>query len=311
MSDSSGRDHGGDSGVAPSEPSSSHNYDFGGPWKPSEIELARRAARTAKNRKNAIVAVISSSVVLGILAAIVITSPGWVSLRDTFFDWAYGIEILPKVILGFGTNAVLTLIAGTSVAIIGLIIALIRTSRSPALTPFRLLATAYVDIFRGIPMLLVILLVGFGIPALQLRGVTNNVLVLGTIAVIITYSAYVAEVLRSGILTIHPSQRAAARSLGLTHFQTLRYVVLPQALRRVTPPLLNDLVALIKDTGLVSILGVTDAIRAAQIQTSRTFNYTPYVMAALIFLAVTIPLTRFTDRALRTSMERQNATGQA
>ena len=160
-------------------------------------------------------------------------------------------------------------------------------------------------------MLLVILLVGFGIPALRIQGLTNNVLILGTIAVIITYTAYVAEVIRSGILTIHPSQRAAARSLGLSHFQSLRYVVLPQAFRRVTPPLLNDLVALIKDTGLVSILGVTDAVRAAQIASSRSFNYTPYVMAAIIFLLVTIPLTRFTDRTLRRSIERQNATGVA
>ena len=128
---------------------------------------------------------------------------------------------------------------------------------------------------------------------------------------IITYSAYVAEVIRSGILTVHPSQRAAARSLGLSHSQTLRYVVLPQAFKRVTPPLLNDLVALVKDTGLISILGVTDAVRAAQIQTSKSFNYTPYVMAAIIFLAVTIPLTRATDRMLRKSLERQNAQGQA
>ncbi|MEN9454045.1 MAG: hypothetical protein RLZZ19_532, partial [Actinomycetota bacterium] len=160
-------------------------------------------------------------------------------------------------------------------------------------------------------MLLVILLVGFGIPALQIKGLTNNVLILGTLAVIITYSAYVAEVIRSGILTVHPSQRAAARSLGLSHIQTLRHVVLPQALKRVTPPLLNDLVALIKDTGLVSILGVTDAVRAAQIQTAKTFNYTPYVMAAIIFLLVTIPLTRWTDRMLRNSLEKQNAQGQA
>ncbi|MGA1669950.1 MAG: amino acid ABC transporter permease, partial [Candidatus Nanopelagicaceae bacterium] len=177
--------------------------------------------------------------------------------------------------------------------------------------PFRFLATVYVDVFRGIPMLLVILLIGFGVPALQLPGVTNNVLILGTIAVIITYTAYVTEVIRSGILTVHPSQRAAARSLGLSHFQTLRHVVLPQAIKRVTPPLLNDLVALIKDTGLISILGVTDAVRAAQIQTAKSFNYTPYVVAALIFLAVTIPLTRYTDRALRKSMEAQNAQGMA
>lgn len=280
-------------------------------FHPSEIEIARRSARQSLNRRNTLIAATSSVAVLGSLAILVITSPGWISLRDTFFKWAYGVEIFPKVLLGFMTNAGLTIVAGSAVALIGLVIALIRTSRAPALLPFRILATAYVDIFRGIPMLLVILLIGFGIPALQIPGVTNDVLILGTIAVIVTYSAYVAEVIRSGILTVHPSQRAAARSLGLSHRQTMRYVVLPQALRRVTPPLLNDLVALIKDTGLVSILGVTDAIRAAQIQTAKTFNYTPYVMAALIFLAVTIPLTRWTDRALRKSLESQNAQGQA
>jgi len=298
-----GRNSGENSGVTP--------YDFGGQWQPSAHELARRANRKKKNNRNAVIATLSSVVVLGSLALVVVTSPGWKSLSDTFFAWAYGVEVLPKIILGFGTNVVLTLIAGTSVAILGLSIALLRTSRSPALTPFRILSTIYVDLFRGIPMLLVILLVGFGIPALRLQGVTNNVLVLGTIAVIITYTAYVAEVIRSGILTVHPSQRAAARSLGLTHFQTLRHVILPQALRRVTPPLLNDLVALIKDTGLVSILGVTDAVRAAQISSSRTFNYTPYVMAAIVFLLITIPLTRFTDRTLRKSIERQNAQGNA
>ena len=285
--------------------------DMAGGWRPSKEELARREERRARNRKNSLIASLSSLLVLGTLATILVTSPGWVSLRDTFFKWAYGVEILPKVLLGFGTNVTLTIIAGTSVAILGLGLALIRTSRSPALTPFRFLATVYVDVFRGIPMLLVILLVGFGIPALQIPGVTNSVLILGTIAVIITYTAYVTEVIRSGILTVHPSQRAAARSLGLSHFQTLRHVVLPQALKRVTPPLLNDLVALIKDTGLISILGVTDAVRAAQIQTAKSFNYTPYVVAALIFLAVTIPLTRYTDRALRRSMEVQNAQGSA
>ncbi len=299
----------GDSASSFDNQSSKNNYDFCGPWQPSELELSRRKARAKKNRRNAIVAAASSILVLGSLALIAVTSPGWKSLSDAFFKWTYGVEVLPKILLGFVTNVTLTVIAATCVAIFGLSIALIRTSKSAALTPFRILATLYVDIFRGIPMLLVILLVGFGIPALQLKGLTNNVLILGTIAVIITYTAYVAEVIRSGILSIHPSQKAAARSLGLNYFQTLRYVILPQAFRRVTPPLLNDLVALIKDTGLVSILGVTDAVRAAQIASSRSFNYTPYVMAAIVFLAITIPLTRFTDRTLRKSIEQQNAQG--
>jgi polar amino acid transport system permease protein len=280
-------------------------------WKPSEQEQRRREYRRRASRKYALVAAGSSILVLGTLVVILVTSPGFKTLSDTFFNWVYGAEVLPKVLLGFMTNAMLTVIAGTSVAILGLGIALLRTSRSPALTPFRFLATIYVDLFRGIPMILVILLVGFGLPALRIPGLTNNVLILGTLAVIITYTAYVAEVLRSGILTVHPSQRAGARSLGLSQFQALRHVVLPQALKRVTPPLLNDLIALIKDTGLVSILGVTDAVRAAQIASSRSFNYTPYVIAAIVFLLVTIPLTRFTDRAMRRSIERQNAQGLA
>jgi polar amino acid transport system permease protein len=153
----------------------------------------------------------------------------------------------------------------------------------------------------------VILLIGFGVPALGLTGVTSSVVVLGTTAVVLTYSAYVAEVLRSGILSVHPSQSAAARSLGLTASQTLRFVVLPQGIRRVVPPLLNDFVSLLKDTGLISVLGVVDAIRAAQIESSRSFNYTPYVVAAVLFLLLTIPLTRVTDRVMLRSIQRQNA----
>jgi polar amino acid transport system permease protein len=207
------------------------------------------------------------------------------------------------------TNLALTSISVVSIAVIALGLALARTSRSAALTPFRILATVYVDLFRGVPLLLVILLVGFGVPALRLHGLTTSVFVLGTSAVIIVYSAYVAEVLRSGILAVHPSQRAAARSLGLTSSQTLRHVVLPQAFRNVVPPLLNDLVALMKDSGLVSILGVIDAVRAGQIEASRTFNYTPYVMASLLFLCITVPLTRYTDRVLLRTIARQNAQG--
>jgi polar amino acid transport system permease protein len=286
-------------------------YDFGGQWQPSDLEIARRAARAKRNKRSALIAALSSILVLGGLAIIAVTSPGWKLLSDTFFKWAYGVEVLPKILLGFITNITLTTIATICVATFGLSIALIRTSKAPALTPFRILATVYVDVFRGIPMLLVILLVGFGVPALQIKGLTNNVLILGLTAVIITYTAYVAEVIRSGILSIHPSQRAAARSLGLNYVQTMRHVILPQAFRRVTPPLLNDLVALIKDTGLVSILGVTDAVRAAQIASSRSFNYTPYVMAAIVFLMITSPLTRFTDRTLRKSIEQQNAQGLA
>ena len=278
-------------------------------WSPSSRELERRKERGRISRRQAVIAAISSVIVLGTLISIAITSPGWAVVRKTFFDVKYGREVLPKVAEGIWINLQLTFIGGACIGVIALALALLRTTKSPALTPFRYLATAYVDIFRGAPLILIILLVGFGVPALGLSGIPSNVIFLGTVAVVLTYSAYGAEVIRSGILSIHPSQRAAARSLGLTSTQTMRYVVLPQAIRRVVPPLLNDFVSLLKDTGLVSILGVTDAVRAAQINASRTFNYTPYVVAAILFLIITIPMTRYTDRAIRQRMSNQNSEG--
>jgi len=278
-------------------------------WSPSSRELERRNARRQISRKQFTIAGISSVLVLGALSTLIITSPGWQVVKDTFFDLDYGREVLPTVLRGLVVNIQLSFIGGFFIAVIALSLALIRTTKSPALTPFRFLATAYVDIFRGAPLLLIILLVGFGVPALRLAGLTSNVIVLGTVAVVLTYSAYVAEVIRSGIMSIHPSQRAAARSLGLTSGQTMRFVVLPQAIKRVIPPLLNDFVSLLKDTGLVSILGVTDAVRAAQINASRTFNYTPYVVSAILFLLITIPLTRYIDRVIRRSSAKQNSEG--
>ncbi len=280
-------------------------------WTPSVREQARQKTRNKIARKRISIAAVSSLLVLGALFGGLVNSPGWPVVKKTFFDWEYGQTVISTVAKGLITNITLTVVASIAIGILALTLALARTSRSAALTPFRFLATAYVDVFRGIPLLLVILLIGFGVPALRLTGVTNSVLILGTTAVVITYSAYVAEVIRSGILSIHPSQRAAARSLGLSQTQTLRYVVLPQAFKRVVPPLLNDLVALLKDTGLISILGVTDAIRAGQVAASRTFNYTPYVIAAILFLLITIPLTRYTDRVLKRSIEKQNAQGNA
>ena len=278
-------------------------------WSPSSRELDRRALRRKLSRKQSLIATVSSILVLGTLTIILITSPGWEVVKATFFDIQYGKEVFPTVVKGLWINLQLTFFGGIAIGVIAMGLALLRTTKSPALTPFRFLATAYVDIFRGAPLILIILLVGFGVPALRLQGISSNVIMLGTIAVVLTYSAYVAEVIRSGILSIHPSQRAAARSLGLTSGQTMRFVVLPQALRRVVPPLLNDFVSLLKDTGLVSILGVTDAVRAAQINASRTFNYTPYVVAAILFLLITIPMTRYTDRAIRQRTQAQNSEG--
>ena len=278
-------------------------------WSPSSRESERAIARKRISRKQGLIAATSSIFVIGTLIAIVVSSPGWEVVKKTFFDIDYGREVLPTVIAGLWINLQLTFIGGACIGVIALGLALMRTTKSPALTPFRFLATAYVDIFRGAPLILIILLVGFGVPALRLTGISSNVIFLGTVAVVLTYSAYVAEVIRSGILSIHPSQRAAARSLGLTSGQTMRYVVLPQAIRRVVPPLLNDFVSLLKDTGLVSILGVTDAVRAAQINSSRTFNYTPYVVAAILFLLITIPMTRYTDHAIRQRTNAQNSEG--
>jgi polar amino acid transport system permease protein len=278
-------------------------------WSPSSRELDRRALRRKLNRKQSLIAAVSSILVLGTLTIILVTSPGWEVVKSTFFDIEYGKQVFPTVLKGLWINLQLTFFGGLAIGVIAMGLALLRTTKSPALTPFRFLATTYVDIFRGAPLILIILLVGFGVPALRLQGISSNVIVLGTIAVVLTYSAYVAEVIRSGILSIHPSQRAAARSLGLTSGQTMRFVVLPQALRRVVPPLLNDFVSLLKDTGLVSILGVTDAVRAAQINSSRTFNYTPYVVAAILFLLITIPMTRYTDRAIRQRTQAQNSEG--
>jgi polar amino acid transport system permease protein len=274
---------------------------------PSAEELRRREVRHRQARRRTAIATLSSVLVLGTLAVVVVTSPGWPVVQQTFFDWVYGREVLPAVFKGLLLNIRLTVIATACIAVIGMGLALARTSTAPALAPLRILSAAYVDLFRGVPTLLVILLIGFGVPALGLAGVTSSVVILGTTAVVLTYSAYVAEVLRSGILSVHPSQSAAARSLGLTAGQTLRHVVLPQGIRRVVPPLLNDFVSLLKDTGLISVLGVVDAIRAAQIESSRTFNYTPYVVAAVLFLILTVPLTRITDRVMLRSIQRQNA----
>jgi len=281
------------------------------PWSPSPRERERELFRMALHNRQRVIALISTVLVLGTLAIVLVTSPGWESVKTTFFDISYGKEVFPTVVRGLVVNLQLTLIGGIAIGIIALALALLRTTKSPALTPFRFIATAYIDIFRGAPLILIILLVGFGVPALRIQGLTSNVIVLGTIAVVLTYSAYVAEVIRSGILSVHQSQRAAARSLGLTSRQAMRYVILPQAIRRVIPPLLNDFVSLLKDTGLVSILGVTDAVRAAQINASRTFNYTPYVVAAILFLLITIPLTRYIDRHLRLRSEKQNSDGLA
>ena len=255
----------------------------------------RAAARRRRGRRGAAVAGLSTLVVIGGLVAIVVTSPGWDSVRQTFFSWPDFKRAFPDVLSGFWLDVKLFVIVEAVVLALGLAVALCRTSRAPALFPLRLLATLFVDLLRGVPTILLVFLIGFGVPALQLSGLPSDPVVLGGAALALSYSAYVAEVYRAGIRSVHPSQRAAALALGLTEPQALRWVILPQAVRRVVPPLLNDFVALQKDVALVSILGPLEAFRVAQIDASSNFNYTPLLAAALLYLCVTVPTARVVD----------------
>jgi polar amino acid transport system permease protein len=269
-------------------------------WSPSARQQERDAFRRRHSRRSLLIAATSTAVLTAVLVIAVTSSPGWDRTRDTFFNWGVGVDAFPDVLVGFWVNVRVFLISGAFMLVFGLGLAVLRTLRGPVFWPLRALAVGYVDLFRGLPLILVLLLVGFGIPGLRLQGVPTSPIVLGCVALVLVYSAYVAEVFRAGIESVHPSQRAAARSLGLSGPQTMRYVVLPQAVRRVIPPLLNDVVSLSKDSGLISILGAAiDAVRAAQIATATTFNFTPYVVAGLLFLVLTIPLTRLTDAISR------------
>jgi polar amino acid transport system permease protein len=257
---------------------------------------AREQARARRSRRGQAIAAISSVVVLGGLTALVLTSPGWPEVRETFFSWEAFKDSFPRVAEGFWLDVKLFLIVEAVVLVLGLIVALIRTSGAAALFPLRVLAVAYCDIFRGIPVILLVYLIGFGIPALQLSGLPTDPVVLGGVALALSYGAYVAEVYRAGIMSVHRGQHDAALAIGLTEQQSLRYVILPQAVRRVGPPLLNDFISLQKDVALISILGPQEAFRIAQIDASSTFNYTPLIAAALLYLCVTVPLARVVDR---------------
>nr|WP_198423469.1 amino acid ABC transporter permease [Microlunatus antarcticus] len=268
-------------------------------WQPSPLQQQREDYRRRRARRSSLVALGSTLLVGLVLVLGVGATPGWPRVRETFFDPARGWAALPAVATGLWLNVRVMLVCGVLIAVLGLLVAVLRTLRGPVFLPVRLLATAYTDLFRGLPLLLVIFLLGFGVPALRLQGVPNDAVIWGGAALVLTYTAYVAEVFRAGIESVHPSQWAASRSLGLSYPQTLRFVVLPQAIRRVVPALLNDLVSLQKDSGLIAVLGVIDAIRAAQIETATDFNFTPYVVAGLLFVVLTIPLARLTDWVAR------------
>ncbi len=275
----------------------------------SDLQRWREDYRRARTRRSAAVASGSTVVFLAVVGTAIVLSPGWARVKQTFLDVDLARESLPAILEGLWLNVRVLVVCALLIVLVGLAIASLRTLRGAVWFPVRALAAAYTDFFRGMPLIILLYLVGFGLPGLRLQGLPDNPVVLGTIALVLTYSAYVAEVFRAGIESVHPSQRAAARSLGLSYGQTMRRVVLPQAVRRVTPPLLNDFVALQKDVGLISVLGAFDAVRAAQIEADKAFNFTPYLVAGLLFVLLAIPTIRLADWVTLRAVRRQQAAG--
>jgi polar amino acid transport system permease protein len=258
----------------------------------------------------------STVVVIGVIVVVFLLAPGSASVRHTFFsphDLWQSIKGDPSqgyysVVTAIWLNIRMFVVAEILILILAMVIAVVRQSNGPVMLPVRVVATVYVDVCRGVPMILVILALGYGLPALQLRVIsTQSAAVYGVLALVISYSAYVSEVYRAGINSVHHSQVMAARSLGLSHWNSLRYVILPQAVRNVIPPLLNDFISLQKDTALVGILGAIETTKAAEIYSDTKFNYSSYVIAAALFLILTIPLARFTDRTIERDRRRRLA----
>jgi polar amino acid transport system permease protein len=271
---------------------------------PASTDRRERRSRILGGRRGVVASTTSTLLVIALLGFLVLLAPGSAEVRHTFFslnDMRRALIGDPQsglfsVAGGLVLNIEMFLIAEVLILVLALVIAVIRQLHTPALLPIRLLAVAYTDFFRGVPLILVIYAMGFGLPALNLEVIsTQEPVVYGVAALVLSYAAYVSEVYRAGIDSVHPSQAAAARSLGLTEWQALRFVVIPQAVRRVVPPLLNDFISLQKDTALVAVLGVIEANRAAGIYSSTVFNYSGYTVAALLFLVLTVPLARFTD----------------
>lgn len=253
---------------------------------------------------------LTSTVVFFVLAVVAIThAPGWHEVRRTFFDWGEFKATLPEISRAFLLNVKIFCIAEVLILVVALVVAVIRSLPGPVFFPLRALAIVYADFFRGVPTILVIAILGFGAPALALKRVPTSTTFWGIVALVLVYTAYVSEVYRAGIESVHPSQEAAARSLGLSRWQAMRHVILPQAVRRVIPPLLNDFIGLQKDTALVGVLGAIEAFNQSQIDVDATFNFTPYLVAAFLFVAITIPLARFTDWLILRDRRRRQAVG--
>ena len=256
----------------------------------------------------------STIVFFGAIALVIALSPGADIVRERFLDTQhmkdafFGTETTPGVLESFLLNVRMFMIAEVLILVLALLIAIVRGIPGPVFFPFRAVAIAYTDLFRGVPLILVLYMIGFGVPGLGLEFFSEQSdITYGIVALVLVYSAYVAEVYRAGIDSVHESQTSAARSLGLSRWKALRFVVLPQAVRRVIPPLLNDFIGLQKDTALVSVLGSVEAARAAQIYAAEQFNYASYVIAAFLFVLVTIPLARFTDHLIARDRNRRLA----
>jgi polar amino acid transport system permease protein len=279
-------------------------------------EVASRRSRLveglhleAEGVRGVIIALLSTAVFATVVVVAVTQSAGWPEVKRAFFDWGDISSAFPDIARAFVLNVKVFLVCEVFILVFALIIAVLRSLPGPVFFPLRALATIYVDLARGIPTILVIALLGFGAPALQLQGVPTSRVFWAGVGLILIYSGYVAEVYRAGIESVHPSQEAAARSLGLTRFQALRRVILPQAVRRVIPPLLNDFIGLQKDTALLQTLGVIEAFNQAQIDSNATFTYGAYLAAAVLFVAITIPLARFTDWLIARDQRRRQAGG--
>jgi polar amino acid transport system permease protein len=269
----------------------------------------RRAAyERARKRRSTVVATVSSLAVVTAIVVLVPKMPRWDRVHESFFNGERFADSLPRLLEAFVLDIKIFAWSLPAIVVLALLVAITRNSRSAALFPLRILTIAYTDIMRGVPIILWIYLIGFGVPGLGIDRPWNSPLIWGSVALVLTYAAYIAEVFRAGIESIHESQRAAARSLGLSSWQTMRHVVLPQAIRRVIPPLMNDMVSLQKDVALVSLIGPIEILRQAGIDKSKFANFTPYIAAAAIFLLITIPLTRTTDWLIERQRRRTTGT---
>jgi polar amino acid transport system permease protein len=285
----------------------------GAPLPPEPMPVGDRRSRIlwggarVEGRRAVLIALASTALFFTVLVLVVVNSPGWDEFSDKFLDGEQFLESLPGIGRAFLVNIQLFLIAEAFVLVLALVVAVLRSLPGPVFFPIRLLTAAYTDLFRGIPTVLVIYALGLGAPALQIQGIPKSPFFWAVVSLVLVYTAYVAEVYRAGIESVHESQVAAARSLGLTRWQSTRYVVLPQAIRRIVPPLLNDFLGLQKDTALVALIGVIEAFRQAQIDSSATFNYTPFLACALYFVLITIPLARLIDWLVARDRRRRQA----